>query len=190
MIEENAPNAPRAIGRPRDERADKAILTATLELMAESGVHDLRVDEVAGRPGVGKATIYRRYRSKDDLITAAIAGYFGVSHASKTRIRYPQIPLISRGFSERIRNELEQASVPCSRAVEGREHDAVMSAGGSPPSRPLLSWASSQGHVCSPSRRSGGCGLRAKAFIAVASDCLSRAACAQATERTSPESSQ
>ena len=74
MIEETKPTTPRVIGRPRDERVDKAILSATLELMAESGVHDLRVDDVAGRAGVGKATIYRRYRSKDELITAAVAG--------------------------------------------------------------------------------------------------------------------
>jgi AcrR family transcriptional regulator len=41
--------------------------------MAEHGVRDLRVDDVADRAGVGKATIYRRYRSKDELDTAAVA---------------------------------------------------------------------------------------------------------------------
>jgi AcrR family transcriptional regulator len=60
-------------GRPRDRRADRAILTAAGELMARDGVRDLRMDDVAGRAGVGKATIYRRYRSKQDLITATIA---------------------------------------------------------------------------------------------------------------------
>jgi len=63
----------RAIGRPRDERADRAIVAATLELMAERGVRDLRMDDIADRAGVGKATIYRRYRSKDALITDAVA---------------------------------------------------------------------------------------------------------------------
>jgi AcrR family transcriptional regulator len=63
----------RAIGRPRDERADRAIVAATLELMAERGVRDLRMDDIAERAGVGKATIYRRYRSKDALITDAVA---------------------------------------------------------------------------------------------------------------------
>ena len=67
------PHPRRAIGRPRDERADRAIVAATLELMAERGVCDLRVDDVADRAGVGKATIYRRYRSKDALITDAVA---------------------------------------------------------------------------------------------------------------------
>ena len=61
------------MGRPREERADRAILAAALELMAEQGVRDLRMDDVADRARVGKATIYRRYRSKDELVTAAVA---------------------------------------------------------------------------------------------------------------------
>jgi AcrR family transcriptional regulator len=63
----------RLIGRPRDARADRAILSATLELMAERGVPDLRMDDVAAHAGVGKAAIYRRYRSKDELVAAAVA---------------------------------------------------------------------------------------------------------------------
>jgi AcrR family transcriptional regulator len=62
----------RAVGRPREARADRAIVTAALELMAERGVHALRMDDVASRAGVGKATIYRRYRSKDQLVTDAV----------------------------------------------------------------------------------------------------------------------
>ena len=62
----------RAIGRPREARADRAIIAAALELMAERGVHALRMDDVADRAGVGKATIYRRYRSKEQLVTDAV----------------------------------------------------------------------------------------------------------------------
>jgi AcrR family transcriptional regulator len=60
------------MGRPRDARADRAIVAAALELMAEHGVRDLRMEDVAARAGVGKATIYRRYRSKDELVTATV----------------------------------------------------------------------------------------------------------------------
>jgi AcrR family transcriptional regulator len=63
----------RRTGRPRDARADRAILEATLELIAELGVHEFRTEDVAARAGVGKGAIYRRYRSKDELVTAAIA---------------------------------------------------------------------------------------------------------------------
>jgi AcrR family transcriptional regulator len=65
--------AARVIGRPREARADRAILTAALDLMAERGVHELHMDDVATRAGVGKAAIYRRYRSKDALVAAAVA---------------------------------------------------------------------------------------------------------------------
>jgi AcrR family transcriptional regulator len=63
----------RVMGRPREARADRAILAAALELMAEQEVHEFRMDDVAERAGVGKATIYRRYRSKEELVTAAVA---------------------------------------------------------------------------------------------------------------------
>jgi AcrR family transcriptional regulator len=63
----------RALGRPREARADRAIVTAALELIAERGVPALRMDDVAARAGVGKAAIYRRYRSKDELVVAAVA---------------------------------------------------------------------------------------------------------------------
>jgi AcrR family transcriptional regulator len=62
----------RPMGRPRDTRADRAILSATLELIADVGVHEFRTEDVAARAKVGKGAIYRRYRSKDDLVTAAV----------------------------------------------------------------------------------------------------------------------
>lgn len=65
--------AERPIGRPRDARADRAILEATLELVAELGMYEFRTEDVAARAGVGKGAIYRRYRSKDELVTAAIS---------------------------------------------------------------------------------------------------------------------
>jgi AcrR family transcriptional regulator len=63
----------RLIGRRRDARADRAILGATLELIADLGVHEFRTEDVAARARVGKGAIYRRYRSKDELVTAAVA---------------------------------------------------------------------------------------------------------------------
>jgi AcrR family transcriptional regulator len=66
-----APRAP--LGRPREARADRAILAAAVELLAEAGIHRLRMDDVADRAGVGKAAIYRRYRSKGELVGATIA---------------------------------------------------------------------------------------------------------------------
>jgi AcrR family transcriptional regulator len=58
-------------GRPRSAEADAAIIDAALEEYQASGYGGLSVDEVATRAGVSKATIYRRYPSKVDLIVAA-----------------------------------------------------------------------------------------------------------------------
>ena len=55
-------------GRPRSEQADQAIMTAALELFAESGPAGLCIEQVAARAGVGKATIYRRWPGKEDML--------------------------------------------------------------------------------------------------------------------------
>jgi len=63
----------RGPGRPRSERADKAILEAALELMSEQGYSRMSMDSVAARAGVTKPTVYLRYKGKADLATAALA---------------------------------------------------------------------------------------------------------------------
>ncbi|GAA4640007.1 TetR/AcrR family transcriptional regulator [Actinoallomurus vinaceus] len=61
-------------GRPRSERADKAIVDATLDLLAEEGgVAGVSIEAVAARAGVGKTTIYRRWPNKEALIIDALA---------------------------------------------------------------------------------------------------------------------
>lgn len=60
-------------GRPRSAEADRAIVGATLELLGELGPTGLTVEEVASRAGVSKATLYRRYAGKDQLIVDALA---------------------------------------------------------------------------------------------------------------------
>ena len=66
--------APR--GRPRSQEADRAILTATLDLLAERGLAAMSIEEVAARAGVGKTTIYRRWPSKGLLALDAFVASF------------------------------------------------------------------------------------------------------------------
>ncbi len=58
-------------GRPRSRELDTSILDAAIELFADLGYDGLCVEAVAARAGVSKATIYRRYASKAELLIAA-----------------------------------------------------------------------------------------------------------------------
>ncbi|MFI5524465.1 TetR/AcrR family transcriptional regulator [Streptomyces platensis] len=55
-------------GRPRDSRVDDAIASAVRELLSEVGYARLTMAEVAARAGVGKAAIYRRHATKQEMI--------------------------------------------------------------------------------------------------------------------------
>jgi len=67
------PDVARRPGRPRSERAEQAILDATLDAIADRGVDGVGCEDVAARAGVGKATLYRRWPGKEDLLIAAFA---------------------------------------------------------------------------------------------------------------------
>jgi AcrR family transcriptional regulator len=58
-------------GRRQDPAVDVAIRAAMDELIFERGV-DMTYDEIAARAGVGRATVFRRYPTKRDLVLEAI----------------------------------------------------------------------------------------------------------------------
>ena len=66
----SAPERPR--GRPRSEAAHEAILVAAVALTREVGYDAVTMDGIAARAGVGKTTVYRRWSSKELLVTEAI----------------------------------------------------------------------------------------------------------------------
>jgi AcrR family transcriptional regulator len=63
-------------GRPRSAEAERAILAATLDLLASRGLAAMSIEEIAARAGVGKATIYRRWPSKGLLALDAFVTLF------------------------------------------------------------------------------------------------------------------
>jgi AcrR family transcriptional regulator len=73
MTEPAAVDAGRRPGRPRELRADQAIILATLELFADEGYYALSMEAVAARAGVSKATVYRRWAGKRQLVIDALA---------------------------------------------------------------------------------------------------------------------
>lgn len=60
-------------GRPRDEGATAAIAAAALRQLEELGYSRMSMESVAAEAGVARATVYRRFQDKADLVTAAIA---------------------------------------------------------------------------------------------------------------------
>ena len=70
---DTGPAESRRPGRPRSEQAEQAIIEATLDLFGEQGFEGVCVEAVAARAGVGKATIYRRWPNKEELLLAALS---------------------------------------------------------------------------------------------------------------------
>jgi len=64
-------------GRPRTAGVRDAILAATLDMVGEVGFRGFSMDELAQRAGVSKATIYRRWDSKESLVLDALHSAIG-----------------------------------------------------------------------------------------------------------------
>ena len=65
-------------GRPRNEDADREIIAATLRLLAEQGYERTSIEAVAAEADVTRATVYRRYPTKSELVCAAVGCYPGI----------------------------------------------------------------------------------------------------------------
>ena len=63
-----------------DPEREQAIIHATLELLAETGYDALRLDAVAARAKASKATLYRHWTGKADLVVAAVKSYEHTDH--------------------------------------------------------------------------------------------------------------
>lgn len=61
------------LGRKRDHTRDPEILAAAIDVLAETGFDGMTIDMVAARAKAGKATLYRRWPSKADLVLDAVA---------------------------------------------------------------------------------------------------------------------
>jgi AcrR family transcriptional regulator len=72
-------DTPSRRGRPRSEKAHRAILEAAADLLLDQGAAQVSMDAVADRAGVSKATIYRWWPSKERLALEALAEWGSAS---------------------------------------------------------------------------------------------------------------
>ncbi len=99
-----------AVGRPRDAALDANILRAAMELLGESGMAAVTMDAVAQRVGAGKASLYRRWKSKDELLAEALALYSPSDFAIDTgNLRDDLVRFYERSYG--IGNHVMQAAV-------------------------------------------------------------------------------
>lgn len=96
----------RGRGRPRDPGTDVRIRRAAAELLLQLGFDRTTVDEVAARAGVGKATVYRRWTSKEDLAVAAMESLY------ETELPEPDTGSIVSDLTESYRSVLAFVNSP------------------------------------------------------------------------------
>jgi AcrR family transcriptional regulator len=101
------------IGRPRDQGRDEAIHRAALEVLSEVGFDRTTVEAIANRAQVGKATIYRRYKNKEEILMSAMR-----QHVACT------IPRIDTG---NLRDDLIQLISEHVKVLKGPEGELMMS---------------------------------------------------------------
>ena len=132
--------APLRPGRPRDPALDDAILDAAMALFAEGGYRGVTIEGVAARAGVGKASIYRRYATRAELVVEAIRTRMSLIHDLTDtgdlradllallqplvdRLRTPDGPVLTALMAERFREP--ELATEFERSVVGRKREHV-----------------------------------------------------------------
>ena len=93
----------RRLGRPRDARVDVAVMDATRALLAERGFAATTVEAIASRAGVGKATIYRRWPTREALLLAVTTADIPKIQAPDTGDLRRDLLLVFTQLAEQLR---------------------------------------------------------------------------------------
>jgi AcrR family transcriptional regulator len=112
MVQPDSMVEPPRLGRKRDHTRDPEILAAALEVLAETGFDGMTIDMVATRAKAGKATLYRRWPSKNELVIDAVAcmkqGDFDPTHLPDTgTLRGDLIAMIKPRTMEEAEKKLQ-----------------------------------------------------------------------------------
>ena len=114
--DETAPAEPVRMGRKRDHSRDADILAAALEVLSEVGYERMTMDMVAARAKAGKATVYRRWPSKSELVLDAV-----------TRMKRDQVDLDRLPDTGDLRGDLVALIKP--QSIEESERKLMVMAG-------------------------------------------------------------
>src|SRR6266700_3356803 len=87
----------RGPGRPRSEKARKAIIRSTLALLNRMGFHELSIEAVAAHAGVSKATVYRWWSNKAELVIDAFVS------AVEKELRFPSAGPVLESLHRQMR---------------------------------------------------------------------------------------
>jgi TetR/AcrR family transcriptional regulator of autoinduction and epiphytic fitness len=97
---------------PRIERSRTAILEATLDELAESGYGAMTIESVARRAGASKATVYRHWTGKLDLVADAVARLKQMPRPPETDDHYERIVGYLEAIADHVANGRFAACVP------------------------------------------------------------------------------
>ncbi len=120
-------------GSPGGARARERLLDTAYELFSRRGIRDVGIDEVIARAGVAKATLYRHFPSKDDLVLAFLErreqrwtlGWVEAEAARRGSTPEEQLLAIFDAFDEWFRREDFEACAFINVLLEmGPEHPA------------------------------------------------------------------
>ncbi|MCX8071966.1 MAG: TetR/AcrR family transcriptional regulator [Candidatus Binatia bacterium] len=81
-------------GRKKSEHIREAIVRGAAEVFSRHEFHEVLTDDIAARIGVGKGTLYRYFRSKEELYLAAIGDGLRELHTSVTNVLAQPSPLV------------------------------------------------------------------------------------------------
>jgi len=118
LAAEYSKNGKRPPGRPRSEQARQAILRSTLKILGKNGFSDFKIEEVAARASVGKATVYRWWPNKGALIADAFAS------STTRKLRFPDTGSVYTDMSQQMRQLIKVF-----RSRRGRIVSAILAAG-------------------------------------------------------------
>lgn len=93
-------------GRPRDPETRAKILKAAYEMLNEVGFMDLTIEGVAARAGVGKPTIYRRWKTKSALAMDAFL------EAVNPELAFPDTGTVKEDFREQMQKLVKLMNSP------------------------------------------------------------------------------